>query len=213
METKKIIIIGTGGLAREFTDFFADQTDIVGYSSKDQQQYLDYKLPGKFFSGEITPELVGTNLAAIAIGIPQIKLNLYNKLLAAGFYFPSFIHSSAIVAKSAIIKEGVIISPQCVISADVVLNKMSYINCHSAIGHDAIIGSFVQMNGGQIGGFTQIGDYTLIGSGSTIVENLVVGKNITVGSGSTVFTKITDNNITVLGNPAKIFSFKKPIEN
>lgn len=207
-QKKKVVVVGTGGLAREFSEFFADQVEIVGYSSKDANDYIGYGLQGTYFTEEITPDRVGTNLAVVAIGLPEIKAKIYKDLTEKGFKFPNFIHSTSVIAKTASFYEGIVISPQCLISADVVLGSLSYINCHTAIGHDVVINRFVQINGGQIGGFTQIGEKSLIGSGSTIIENVKIGKNVTVGSGSTVFTDVMDN-VTVLGNPAKVFSFKR----
>lgn len=205
---KKVVIIGTGGLAREFTDWFYDQIRIVGYSSNNESEFCDYCLPEKFFGNKITPEMVGTNYAVIAIGTPSIKEKIYRELASAGFYFPNFIHPSSIIAQTSIINPpGVIIFPQCIISSDVVLDSFSYVNFQCGIGHDVNIGEFVQINPGtQIGGHTKIGMGTLVGSGSTIIQKINVGNNVNIGSGSTVFTDIPDN-VTVMGNPSKVLKF------
>lgn len=201
---KRVVIIGTGGLAREFTDWFYDQIDIVGYSSNNEQEFYDYYLPEKFFGNKITPEIAKTIWAVIAIGTPGIKEKIAKELSVVGFCFPSFIHYSNVIASTASISSrGVIVFPQCIISSDVVLKDFSYVNFQCGIGHDAEIGEFVQINpGSQIGGHTIIGKGTLVGSGSTIIQKINVGKNVVVGSGSTVFTDVPDDT-TVMGNPAK----------
>ena len=50
---KKILVFGTGGLAREFADFFSRQVDIIGFSSKDNSEFTQFNLPGDFFEGDI----------------------------------------------------------------------------------------------------------------------------------------------------------------
>lgn len=200
---KKILVIGTGGLAREFTAWFSKDVQIIGYLSANQEEHLKFNLPGILYSGNITPSLVGTNLVAVAVSSSLIKAKVYKELSELGFEFPSFIHPSSIVSDIVQIEEGVIIAPNCVVSANVRINKLSYINFCCGIGHDAIIGNFVQINpGSQIGGFTTIGDSAIIGSGSTILQNLSIGNNAKVGSGSVVFSRVLDNSV-VMGNPAK----------
>jgi UDP-perosamine 4-acetyltransferase len=213
---KKIVIIGTGGLAREFTDFFYDQIDIIGYSSKDKNEYDEYNLKyygGKFFNEDITPDTVGTNMAVIAIGILELKHKIYKDLFTKGFMFPSFIHNLSYISRTSYINiyDGIIISPNVIISTDVEIKKMTYINTTCSIGHDVKIGNFCQLNGGQIGGNTIIGNDCFIGSGTTIIEKRIIGNNVFIGSGSTVMTNIQDN-VNIMGNPAKVYNFRKPID-
>jgi sugar O-acyltransferase (sialic acid O-acetyltransferase NeuD family) len=200
---EKVLIYGTGGLARELTSWCSDYFQIVGYSSTNMDEYEVFDLPGTLHSPDVTPSLAGTDLAIIAIGSPSVKAKLYNQLSHLGFKFPSFIHPTSTISQKAIIGEGVIVSPNCVVSPNVTLGKLVYINFCCSIGHDSIVGDFVQINpGSQLGGFSKIGDGVLIGSGSTILQGLTVGNDATVGSGSVVFSKVAAN-ITVMGNPAK----------
>ena len=181
---KRIIVVGTGGVAREFTAFFGDEVEIVGYSSTNHLEHGQFGLPGVLHKGLVTPEVVGTDLAVVAIGTPHAKARIFEVFKAAGFQFPSIIHPSSIVCKSAKLEEGVIVSPHCVVSPNVALGTLAYINFACGIGHDSILGRFVQINpGSQLGGYSRIGDATLIGSGSTILQGISVGSRVTVGSG------------------------------
>ena len=85
----KILIIGTGGLAREFTSWFKDSFEIVGYSSNENNNHSEFNLPGILFNEDITPDIIGTDLAVMCIGKPVFKKLLYNKFSQAGFSFPS----------------------------------------------------------------------------------------------------------------------------
>ena len=200
---KNILIVGTGGLAHEFTSWFSDYYKIVGYLGLDHSEHSPSNLPGVLYKDLVTPNLVGTDLVVVAIGIPSVKARIYEKFTNLGFKFPSIIHPSSIVSDNLVVQEGVVISPNCVVSPNVTLNKLSYLNFCCGIGHNAVIGSFVQINpGSQLGGLSNIGEGTLVGSGSTVLQGVKVGAKATIGSGSVVFSKV-DEGITVMGNPAK----------
>lgn len=201
---KKILVIGTGGLAREFTSFFATECiEIVGFSSTNHNEHSAFNLPGVLFKGDVSPDSVGTDEAVIAIGSAAVKKKISEKLKGLGFKFPSFVHPSSVCLDNANLGEGVVVSPNCVISSNVVLNPFSYINFSCGVGHDSIIGSYVQINPGtQLGGRTVIGDCCLIGSGSTVLQGVQIGAGATIASGSVVFTRVAEN-ATMMGNPAK----------
>lgn len=203
---KKILVIGTGGLAREFTSYFSrysEDIEIVGFSSTNHSEHHAFNLPGVLFTGDVSPDSVGTDEAVIAIGSPAAKKKISEKLKTLGFKFPSFVHSSSVCADQANLAEGVVVSPNCVISPNVTLNAFSYINFSCGVGHDAIIGSYVQVNPGtQLGGGVVIGDSCLIGSGSTVLQGVQIGGNAMIASGSVVFSRVAEN-ATMMGNPAK----------
>jgi len=200
---KKVLIIGTGGLAREFTSWFSDYVQIVGYSSTNPTEHSVFNLPGVLHTGEVTPDSVGTKFAILAIGTPAVKEKIHHTFSNLGFEFPTFIHPSSIVSNKANIDYGVVISPNCVVSPNVTLGKLAYLNFSSGIGHDAVVGNYVQINpGAQLGGFSKIGNCVLIGSGSTILQGITIGNGATIGSGSVVLSRVGDK-ATVLGNPAK----------
>lgn len=198
-----ILVVGTGGLAREFSSYFLGDFNIVGFSSVNQNEHSDFNLPGKLFIGEITPDVVGTANVVIAVGNPSLRKKLAGELNLLGFTFPAIIHPSSVVSSRAVIQNGVIILPNCVVSPNVIIKNFCYINFGVGVGHDAILGKYAQINpGSQLGGFTQIGDETLVGSGSTILQGVKIGNKVTIASGSVVFSQVSDG-ATMLGNPAR----------
>lgn len=200
---KKILIIGTGGLAREFTSWFAPSYEIVGYCSNDTRAHSQFSLPGKYFGTEISPTAAGTDLAVIAIGDSAVKQKLQTQFKHLGFKFPFFIHPSSVVAANAELADGVVIAPHCTVAPYAKLHTGVYLNFNCGIGHESEVGSFTQINPGvQIGGATKIGNAVLVGSGATILQGLTIGDNATVASGAVVFTNVVEQ-VTVIGNPAK----------
>ncbi len=199
-----IVVIGTGGLAREFSLFFSSEVNIVGFSSTNTNEFNDFSLCGEFFGSNITPDSVGTKYAVLAIGSPNAKKVVSEKLKNLGFEFPNLVHSSAVSATNlSESSEGVIISPNCVIGSNVDFANHIYLNFMVGVGHDARFQSYIQVNPGvQIGGAVSVEEGVLIGSGSTIRQGLKISKSSTVGSGSVVLSRVREG-ITVLGNPAK----------
>jgi sugar O-acyltransferase (sialic acid O-acetyltransferase NeuD family) len=200
-----IVVIGTGGLAREFSSFFSNEVNIVGFSSTNTTEFDDFALCGEFFGSNITTAIVGTNQAVLAIGSPDAKRAVSKKLKSLGFEFPNLVHSSAVSATnlSESTSEGVIISPNCVIGSNVNFANHIYLNFMVGVGHDTKFESYIQVNPGvQIGGAVSVEEGVLIGSGSTIRQGLKIKKASTVGSGSVVLSSVREG-ITVLGNPAK----------
>jgi len=199
----KVVFIGSGGVAREVTSWARELVDIVGYATLDADEHKRFRLPGQAFPDELTPEIAGTNLAVMAIGVPGLKRKLHERLSAAGFRFVTLVHPSAVVAAEAELGEGVIICPLVNVSPNVTLGRMCYLNFCIGIGHDAQLGDYVQVNPGvQIGGFAQIGAGTLVGSGATVREGVKIAEDATIGSGSVVFARVSAG-ATVMGNPAK----------
>jgi sugar O-acyltransferase (sialic acid O-acetyltransferase NeuD family) len=203
---KEVLVIGTGGLAREFSSYFSGDeklVSIVGFSTKNYEEHHLFSLPGKLFEDEVTPDIVGTDQAVIAISSPSIKKRVLEKLRAVGFHFPSIIHKSSVISKKAVLSEGVIISPNCTVSPNVQLGSFCYLNFGVGIGHDSIVGSFCQVNpGAQLGGFSSIGDEALVGSGAIILQGISIGSGATIASGSVVFSSVAAG-ATMMGNPAK----------
>lgn len=200
---KEIIVIGTGGLAREVTEWVKDLFVINGYSGIDADEYGKYNLPGKLYSNDVTPEEAGTNYAVIAIGTPMVRAKVFTEFSCRGWVFPTILHPTATVATTAILEQGVMIAPNCVVGPSVFIGTCAYINFSVGIGHDAKIGKYVQINpGAQIGGFAKIGDLCLVGAGSTILNGIEVCEKAKVGVGSVCFGKVKKSS-TVLGNPAR----------
>jgi sugar O-acyltransferase (sialic acid O-acetyltransferase NeuD family) len=200
---QEVLVVGSGGLAREFSDYFSDQVTIVGYSSKSLTDQQEFFLCGRMFGDDVSPETVGTDLAVIAIGDAVRRKIISEELLNRGFQFPCFAHATSTVSPKARIGQGVIISPHCVVSPNVVLGDFCYLNYACGIGHDTVLGQCVQINpGAQIGGCTTIGDFCLIGSGAIVIDNTTVGTGAKISSGAVVMAPV-DENSSMLGNPAR----------
>lgn len=73
------------------------------------------------------------------------------------------------------------------------------------LGHDVLLKKNVEITaGGIIGGFDNLDEHSYVGINAALRNRINVGENVIIGMGSTV-TKSVDANVTIVGNPAKLF--------
>ena len=211
---EKIVIIGSGGLAREVRYLIeAINTENTSY------EFLGYLVSDlkKLGTYDSKDEVIG-NLSwldkqsepinvAIGIGDPNSRLNVANNLLNnySNLIFPSLIHPSVIYDKNSVtIEQGVIICASTVLTVNIVLKEFSFINLCCTVGHEAVIGRYSVLNPTvNISGGAIIGDVVSVGTGSQILQYISVGNNSVIGAGACV-TKQLSSNVVAVGVPAKV---------
>jgi UDP-3-O-[3-hydroxymyristoyl] glucosamine N-acyltransferase len=88
---------------------------------------------------------------------------------------------------------------------DTIIEDFTKIDDHVFIAHNVRIGSkSILVAGSEVSGSVQVGEECWIGPLSTIRDGLIIGKKSVVGMGAVV-TKDVPENVTVAGNPARIF--------
>ena len=209
---KKILIVGAGGFGRELLQWIKDinaekPTWEIGGFLDDNLQALD--------GVEIDYPVVGTisdwqpkddEVFALAMGKPQLKRMVVEKLKSRGAHFSAVIHPTALVSPFAHYGEGLVMFPY------------SKLSCNSTVG------DFVSILTTPIGHDNEIGDYTMISGGCNIVRNVKIGKDVFVAAGvciaqdvvvkdgayiglGSVVLKDVKAGTKVFGNPARIIPF------
>ena len=209
---KKILIVGAGGFGRELLQWIKDinaekPTWEIGGFLDDNLQALD--------GAEIEYPVVGTisdwqpkddEVFALAMGKPQLKRMVVEKLKSRGAHFAAVIHPTALVSPFAHYGEGLVMFPY------------SKLSCNSTVG------DFVSILTTPIGHDNEIGDYTMISGGCNIVRNVKIGKDVFVAAGvciaqdvvvkdgayiglGSVVLKDVKAGTKVFGNPARIIPF------
>jgi sugar O-acyltransferase (sialic acid O-acetyltransferase NeuD family) len=181
-----------------------DLFDPVGYLGNDRAESGQLPLPllgGDEKLDELSAE--GVDAACLAIGNPELREVLFNKVKSRGLAMPVIIHSSAVLLTAADkFGEGTIVYPNSVVMNDCRIGRAVLVNSGSQVAHDVVIGDFVNLNPGvSLGGKVEIGDGAFIGLGSSIRDSVRIGEKAVVGMGSVV-TKDVQSDATVYGVPA-----------
>ena len=210
---KDIIILGTGGLAKEMAlviehvNAREHRWDIKGFIGDKAEEIGKDLGCGKVIGDDAW--LLAQNLEAdlvLGIGYPKIRAKVMPQYLQQRhrFQFPNLIHPSAILDFHRIeLGEGNVITAGCVFTCDIKVGSFNLFNLNTTVGHDVIVGDYNVFNPSvNLSGNVQIGNGVLTGTGCQILERLSIGNNVTMGAGAVV-TKNVPDSLTVIGVPAK----------
>lgn len=209
---RNLLIVGAGGFGREVLGYIEDDNplfNIKGFLDS-RLEILDKTPRGVGIIGDplnYIPEPDDVFMAAV--GDPKQR-HKFTSVLRDSHHadFATVIHPRANVSRHAKIMNGCIIAPQVGISVDTFIGEFSCIQEYTVIGHDAHVGNWCQINSHcTIAGGARIGNFVTIHPNSVITSNAVIGDGVIVGAGSVVIGKIP-SGVTVMGNPARKFSFK-----
>lgn len=141
----------------------------------------------------------------IGVGNPFIRHKLAAKLKEAGGTLQTIISPYAKVCDFDVtIGTGANIMYGALISNNVRVGEGTLINAGALIHHDSIIGDYCEISpGATITGGCTIGNFTSIGSNAVVLPKISVGNRVVIGAGAVV-TKSVPDELTVVGNPAKI---------
>ncbi|MCB1801865.1 MAG: acetyltransferase [Gammaproteobacteria bacterium] len=140
--------------------------------------------------------------AVVAIGDPNRRLDLLDRLTEMAFALPVIAHPSAIVSAHAEIGPGSVIFANGVINPGAVLGRGCIVNTAASVDHDCLLADGVHIApGAHVAGGVRIGRGSWIGVGASVREYVSIGAGVTVGAGAAVIGNIGDN-LTVAGVPA-----------
>lgn len=217
-----IAIYGAGGHGREVACMLLEMNqkaelkgqekpwNIVGFFDDGIAKDTAISHYGKILGGINEVNAYAQPLAlAMAIGSPNTKKKIEEKITNTHISFPNIIHSTTWYADKSTFKigKGNIIGGDCVISCDVTLGDFNLLNGVVNLGHDVIAGDYnVFMPGVRVSGEVHIGSRNLLGVGSIILQRIKIGDGVTLGAGGVLLTK-PKNDSTYIGNPAKILKY------
>lgn len=206
------LIVGAGGFGREVLSYIEDDNPLFRVKG-----FLDSRAHALDATPRDTP-IVGDPLTyepapdevfLAALGDPRQRFK-YTATLRDVHHadFATVAHPSAHINRHARMRHGCIIGPRVSLSVDVQIGEFSHLQEYTVVGHDARVGNWCQINSHcSIAGGAHIGDFVTIHPNCVVTSGAVIGDGVTVAAGSVVIGRIPDG-ITVLGNPARRFSFR-----
>ena len=105
----------------------------------------------------------------VALGDNALRVQLLQKLAAAGYATPVFISDAASVSPSAVLEPGCIILPQAYVGADVHLGVGCIVNAGAIVDHNATLGRGVHIApGGIVKAGASVAEFAKVDSGEII---------------------------------------------
>lgn len=208
---KKIAVFGAGGFGREVHSLIEQinavtpKYEFVGYF--DDGVAKDTIVNGYPVLGGVSElnNYESSLSIALAIGSPDIKRKVYEKITNSNISFPTLIHPNVLIGdmKFNQIGQGCIICAGVIITVNIVIEDFVILNLSCTVGHDTTIGKFSSfMPTVNISGEIVFGEAIYAGTGAKIINQLKIGSNTIIGAGAVVTTNLPDN-CTAVGVPAK----------
>jgi sugar O-acyltransferase (sialic acid O-acetyltransferase NeuD family) len=205
---REMIIYGAGGLGREILSWVRTiaSWQLIGFV--DDGVKAGTLVDGLEVIGGIDRlnKIEGSSLAVVvAVGDPQLKSVLVNKIVNPLIYFPTLLHPSAIILDIDTVKigNGTIVSAGTILTTRIEIGDHVLLNLNCTVGHDSSIGSCSSvMPGVNVAGAVSIGQQVLVGSGANVMNHIHVADRSVVGMGAVVINNVASDT-TVVGVPAK----------
>lgn len=210
--TERIIIVGTGGFARE----------VLWLVREMQQAGQSLEIAGLVAESPDFPAAIagvpvlGTDETmfaqidrslqfVVAIGNPKIRYKIAQQYENQSFIAASpLIHPSVLIGTDTRIDNGSIICAGSIITTDIHIEKHCLINLHCSVGHDCRISQSVTLHPGvRLSGAVQVGEMAELGTSAVVLPGLRLASAVRVGAGAVVTRDLEQSGATFTGIPAK----------
>lgn len=190
----KVIIFGSGGLAKELIGYIEGTHEIVCLVSTEplNNPKYPYQVVTK------APDVEAVYLLAVADPDLKRKIVAENK-----DRWVSYVHPSCHVSPYATLGKGCILAPQSLVCGDAVLGDFVFFNTNATTGHDTRIGSYSTLfPNAEVCGDCFIGENCIFGIGSYVLPKVSLPTGTKVSAGAVV-RKSIETPDTLYGDPAK----------
>ncbi len=124
---------------------------------------------------------------AIAIGYKNLaaRWSVYQKVVAAGYQTPAFIHDRAYVSPHSHIRPGAMIMAGAIVDVFSTIQELCVLWPGVVVNHDSVIGAntFLSPNA-TVCGYTEVGHSCFVGAGAVVVDHRCVPAETFIRAGS-----------------------------
>ncbi len=215
---RKIVIVGAGGFGREVQDIFearaaaGDDLELLGFIVDARYGAAGSLVHGLPILGgfEWLRGRAGSVQAICAVGAPELRRRLVDRIRAEGVGFCNAIHPAATMTSRVHLGEGIVIAAGTILTNNIRVGSHTHLNLACTVGHDAVIEELVTVSPGvHLSGNVTLSEGCVVGTGSNLIERTTVGAWSVVGAGTTVIRDVPAN-ATVVGVPGKVVKQRDP---
>ena len=207
---RPVIIVGTGGHAREVAEIVQAQHaagkggPLRGMLTDDIAQHgtsiLGIRVLGPI--DWLTTRLAQVHVV-IAIGDNATRQRITHQFGAA-LQATSAISPHALVSPHATIGAGAMIFPNAVVGPLAVIGEYSIMNVGASVSHDSVVAAFCNLNpGSRVAGTCQIGEGVSLGMGAQVIQGRSIGAWTVVGAGAVVIRDLP-SQAKAVGVPTRL---------
>jgi sugar O-acyltransferase (sialic acid O-acetyltransferase NeuD family) len=208
--TARLVIIGSGGHAREALDVVeainavVPTYEMIGFLDDDAAR-VGTMVRGFAVRGPIEQLFeLGEALYFIGIGNCAGRSRVARRLHGCAARATTLIHPHASLTAHCTLGQGALIAAGCVLTSSVTVGDHSHINVGASVSHDCTIEEFVHLAPGvRLAGNVTIRRGCEIGIGACVVPGIEVGEDTIVGAGAIVIRSLPAR-VTAVGVPARI---------
>lgn len=215
MGARRLVIVGTGGSARELLGLLRDiqrhepgTWDFVGFVAPDPPEPgLLERLKAPFLGepvglSERLPQVRDCSFT-VGIGNPAYRREMDAVLAREGLRPVTLIHPTALIGDDVDIGEGSTVAAYSVLTTNIRIGLSAQVNIGCVIGHDARIGDYLTLaQSVNIAGNVTIGDNVTLHTQAMVNRARSIGSDCVIGSGAVVVGDI-EPGVTAVGVPAR----------
>lgn len=207
MSVPAIVVYGGGGHGRVLLDLLRalGRYDVVGVVD-DHLRPGDDVLGAPVLGGsEVLAELRAREVTLAVNGIGgigriQSRIEVFDRLAAAGFSCPSLVHPRAVVEPSATLADGVQVLALAYVGSAATIGFGSLVNTAAVVNHDCVLGHCANVSpGGLLAGQVALGDRAMVGMGATLNVGVRVGDGSLIGNSAVVKADVDDGAVVRAG--------------
>lgn len=212
LATRKLIIMGAGGFAREVAWLVSEinqvetnSWNLLGFWDRDDAGSEQAINGIPVLGTKEVKQYIPNSYVVAAIGDPNTRMRAIRQAQSLGCRFATLVHPATRYDQRTVsIGCGTVICAGNILTVDIRIGAHVLLNLDCTVGHDSILEDFATVSPGcHLSGRTIVRERAYLGTGSVTIENIEIGARSTIGAGAVVVRSIP-SDVIATGVPARV---------